>query len=70
MKTDDVRIDAALNKYIWSNGVRNIPRRVRVRISRRKNDDDKAKSPFYSHVQFLSVPSFKGLQTQISKDKK
>ncbi len=42
MGTEDVRIDTNLNKFIWSNGVRNIPKRVRVRIARRKNEDDKA----------------------------
>merc|ERR1711924_388836 len=31
MGTDDVRIDTALNKYVWSKGVRNVPYRVRVR---------------------------------------
>ena len=43
MKTDDVRIDTTLNKFIWSNGVRNIPRRVRVRLSRKKNEDESGK---------------------------
>jgi large subunit ribosomal protein L31e len=42
MGTEDVRIDTSLNKFIWSNGVRNLPKRVRVRIARRKNEDDKA----------------------------
>lgn len=36
MKTSDVRIDPKLNQYIWSQGVKNLPRRVRVRISRKR----------------------------------
>ena len=39
MKTKDVRVDTDLNKFIWSKGIRNIPYRVRVRLSRRVNDD-------------------------------
>ena len=43
MKTGDVRIDYKLNKFIWSQGVRNVPFRVRVRLSRKRNDDEDAK---------------------------
>ncbi|CAK9074137.1 unnamed protein product [Durusdinium trenchii] len=39
MMTTDVRIDTKLNKFLWSNGVRNIPRRVRVRLSRKRNEE-------------------------------
>ena len=42
MRTKDVRVDTALNKYIWSKGIRNVPYRVRVRLSRRKNEDEEA----------------------------
>jgi large subunit ribosomal protein L31e len=34
MGTKDVRVDDSLNKYVWSKGVRNVPHRIRVRISR------------------------------------
>ena len=37
MKTTDVRIDGKLNKFVWSNGVRNVLTRVRVRLSRHRN---------------------------------
>merc|ERR1719393_1032439 len=30
MGTPDVRIDTKLNKFLWSNGVRNVARRARV----------------------------------------
>mmetsp|Transcript_14437 Transcript_14437/g.12709 ORF Transcript_14437/g.12709 Transcript_14437/m.12709 type:complete len:111 (+) Transcript_14437:50-382(+) len=63
MRTEDIRIDTALNRYIWSNGVRNIPRRVRVRFVRQKNNDDQ-KSKFYTLVQHVPVDSFKDLQTE------
>jgi len=40
MGTKDVRVDSELNKYVWQKGIRNVPYRVRVRMSRRINDDD------------------------------
>ena len=43
MTTSDVRIDTKLNKFLWSNGIRNIPKRVRVRMSRKRNEDEDAK---------------------------
>lgn len=39
----NVRIDTALNKYIWSMGIRNVPKRVRVRLERRRDEDEDAK---------------------------
>lgn len=39
----DVRIDTSLNKHIWAQGVRNVAKRVRVRLSRKRNDDEDAK---------------------------
>lgn len=43
MGTKDVRIDVNLNKAVWKQGVRNVPNRVRIVISRRRNDDEDAK---------------------------
>jgi len=37
---------------------------VRVRISRKKNEDEEAKEKFYSTVQLLEVETFAGLQTE------
>ena len=42
MKTKDVRLDTKLNKYLWSKGVRNVPFRVRVRLARKRNEDEEA----------------------------
>ena len=42
MKTSDVRVDASLNKYVWHKGIRNVPRRVRVRMERLRNEDEDA----------------------------
>jgi ribosomal protein L31E len=39
----DVRIDTSLNKFVWSQGVKNTPKRIRVRLSRKRNEDEEAK---------------------------
>ena len=68
MKTSDVRIDAKLNKHVWSKGVRNVPYRVRVRLSRKRNEDEEASEKLYTLVQHVEVASVKGLQTEVVAD--
>lgn len=62
--TPDVRIDTRLNKFIWTNGIKNVPYRVRVRLSRKRNDDEESVHKLYTLVQHVPVASFKGLQTE------
>merc|ERR1712019_16108 len=50
MKTSDVRLDVKLNRAVWANGVKNVPRRLRIQIQRRKNDDEDASEEMYSIV--------------------
>ncbi|XP_074595698.1 ribosomal protein L31 [Brevipalpus obovatus] len=64
MGTQDVRIDTKLNKYIWSKGIRNVPYRVRVRLSRKRNEDEDSPHKLYTLVTYVNVPTFKGLQTE------
>jgi large subunit ribosomal protein L31e len=64
MATKDIRIDTKLNKFIFSKGVRNVPYRVRVRLARKRNDDEDADEKFYTLVQHVPVDSYKGLQTE------
>ncbi|KAG6802706.1 60S ribosomal protein L31 [Apis laboriosa] len=64
MGTPDVRIDTRLNKQLWSKGIRNVPFRVRVRLSRRRNDDEDSANKLYTLVTYIPVASFKGLQTE------
>ncbi|KNC86965.1 60S ribosomal protein L31 [Sphaeroforma arctica JP610] len=63
MGTEDVRVDTNLNKHLWSRGVRNVPHRVRVRMSRKRNDEEDAKHKLYTLVTFVPVETFKGLST-------
>ena len=68
MKTDDVRIDSEVNQWVWHQGIRNVPRRIRVRLSRKKNETDDAENKFFTEVKLLQVDTFKGLITEKSKD--
>ncbi|CAJ0838142.1 14014_t:CDS:2, partial [Entrophospora sp. SA101] len=54
-----VRLDPLLNKEIWKQGVRNVPRRMRLRLSRRRNDEEDAKEKLYTYVTYVPVPTFK-----------
>lgn len=64
MGTKDVRIDSKLNKFVWATGVKNIPTRVRVRLTRKRNEDEEADEKLYTLAQLVEVTSFKGLQTE------
>ncbi|KRT85827.1 ribosomal protein [Oryctes borbonicus] len=64
MGTSDVRIDTRLNKQLWSKGIRNVPFRIRVRLSRRRNDDEDSANKLFTLVTYVPVATFKGLQTE------
>merc|ERR1712024_356948 len=64
MGTNDVRIETRLNKHLWSQGVRNVPFRVRVRLARMRNEDEASTNKLYTLVTHVNVASFKGLQTE------
>ncbi|KAL8109894.1 hypothetical protein AgCh_025840 [Apium graveolens] len=69
MGTKDVRVDVKLNKQIWSRGIRSVPRRVRVRIARKRNDDEDATEELYSLVTVAEAPSgLKGLGTLVIEE--
>ena len=70
MGTSDVRLDVKLNKHLWSRGVRNVPDRVRIRIARKRNDDEDAKEELYSYVTVAEIPpeGLSGLGTKIVED--
>ncbi|KAK5582748.1 hypothetical protein RB653_004334 [Dictyostelium firmibasis] len=64
MGTKDVRIDNKLNKYLWSQGIKNVPHRVRVSLSRKRNEDENATEKLYTLASLVIVKSFRGLQTK------
>ncbi|KAJ5781865.1 uncharacterized protein N7518_010348 [Penicillium psychrosexuale] len=63
MGTKDVRVDPQLNKKVWEAGIKGVPFRIRVRISRKRNDEENATERLYSHVQAVNVKDPKGLHT-------
>ncbi|KAI3658179.1 hypothetical protein MP638_000862 [Amoeboaphelidium occidentale] len=62
--TKDVRVDTSLNQAVWNRGIRNVPRRIRVRLERRRNEDAEATEKLYTVATFVPVTSFKGLVTK------
>jgi len=69
MGTKDVRLDPNCNRAIWQRGIKDVPRRLRLRLSRRRNDDESAKNKLYTFVTVLdsynTPASFRGLSTTV-----
>ncbi|KAL5497785.1 RPL31B [Sanghuangporus vaninii] len=65
MGTKDVRVDPKLNQQLWSQGIKNVPHRIRVRLERKRNDDEDAKEKLYTYATYVPVASFKGLETTV-----
>ncbi|CAM2098279.1 unnamed protein product [Caretta caretta] len=63
MDTPDVRIDTRLNKAVWAKGMRKVPYRIRVRLSRKRNEDEDSPNKLYMLVTYVPVTTFKSLQT-------
>ncbi|KAJ1484350.1 60S ribosomal protein l31 [Baffinella frigidus] len=68
MGTTDVRIDQKLNKALWKTGIKNVPNRVRVRIARKRNDEEDAKEKLYSMCTLVEVDTWKGVGTTIVQE--
>ncbi|XP_038959235.1 large ribosomal subunit protein eL31-like [Rattus norvegicus] len=62
MGTPDVRIDTRLNKAVWAKGIKNVPYRTRVRLSRKHNEDEDSPNKLYTLETFVPVTTFKNLQ--------
>merc|ERR1712203_330821 len=59
-----VRIDADLNRQLWTNGSANVPKRIRVRLARKRNDDEESVHKLYTLVSWVPVDTFKKSQTK------
>ena len=57
-------IDADLNKQLWTNGSANVPKRIRVRLARKRNDDEESVHKLYTLVSWVPVDTFKKSQTK------
>jgi len=58
-------VDTKLNKFLWSQGVKGVPGRVRVRLARKRNDDEEAADKLYTLCTHVPVErhAYKGLVT-------
>ena len=56
MGTKDVRVDATVNKKIWSNGICHVPMRLRIRCSRLRNQEEGKEKKFYTMISLVDVP--------------
>merc|ERR1712060_981935 len=63
MGTEDVRIDSRLNKAVWERGIRNVQYRIRVRLHRKRNEDEDSAQKLYPLDTYVPVDSFKELKT-------
>lgn len=68
MGTTDVRLAPELNSAVWAKGIKNLPHRMRLRLARKRNDDEEAKEKLYTYVQVVPTTSFKGLQTVVVEE--
>ncbi len=68
MLTADVRVTDEVNKFVWRKGVRNIPKRIRVRLMRKRNENQESGEKFFTEVRLVKVRSFKGLVTEKTRD--
>jgi large subunit ribosomal protein L31e len=70
-KTKDNRVDGSLNTYVWSQGVKGVPGRVRVRIERRVAENTEGTSKrqrLYTVISHVPVNTFKKLTTSFAKN--
>ena len=70
LRTRDVRLDTPVNTFIWSKGIRNPPRRIRVQMERKKSEDEDAKDKYFVFVKHVPVKTFHDLQTRKLKKPK
>lgn len=68
MGTSDVRLDPKLNVELWKRGIKGVPYRLRLRISRKVNEEEDAEERLFAYVESVIVPSVKGLNTVVVED--
>ena len=64
MGTTDVRVDSDLNKLVWAKGIRNVPYRVRVKLTRRRNTSDEGADSMYTVAEVAIGESARGQTTR------
>jgi len=67
MNTQVVKLDADLNKYLWSQGIRNPPKKLRLVLERKpletgEEEPEQGKQQYYTLIKYKLVPSFANLR--------
>jgi len=65
MGTNVVKLDPKLNQALWAQGIKTVPHRLRVKLERKRNDEEGAKEKLYTYASHVPVTSFKNLQTVV-----
>jgi len=68
MQTRFVKIDVKVNHAVWSKGINHVPRRIRVRMQRKRNEDEDAKDKFYTIVTYVPCTDFHFLNHETVKE--
>ncbi|ESU35278.1 LSU ribosomal protein L31E, partial [Giardia duodenalis] len=58
-KVEDVRLDPSVNVFVWSRGIRHVPRRIRLEVRLEGDDEHK-----FAYVINKDVENFKHLTTE------
>ena len=67
MRTKDNRVDASLNNFLWSRGVKGVPKRVRVLIQRKvaeQGENASGRKHLYSVISYVPCEDFSGQLTK------
>ncbi|OJA18541.1 hypothetical protein AZE42_04003 [Rhizopogon vesiculosus] len=59
MGTTDVRLDPKLNQALLARGVKTVPHRIRVKLERKRNDEEGTKEKLFTYASYVPVTSFK-----------
>jgi len=65
-RTKDNRVDASLNNYLWSHGIKGVPSRVRVLITRKVAEQSEGgahRKHLYTVITHVPTENFSGLLT-------
>jgi len=64
MGTPKVLVKSTLNIALWQKGIRHVPHKMRIKITRKYDEDEKNSGEMISELEFVPVETFKGLTTQ------
>jgi len=64
MGTQKVLVKPSLNINLWKGGIRHVPHKMRIKITRKYDESEESSGDMISELDFVAVDDFKGLTTQ------